>query len=226
MICCDIAWAYWLVPTISVRDLSQGIDRATANPSRGCSHMADHATKQTNAHSQGDLEMSDVRLLDEGEEDDFMAFGQSDLTSVLANPDFGRRRCTRIVNLFKVLSWQYAELVRLFPLLCSVSAGLGIESATSYRSGHIPFSTFQLQVWWIMHVVSEPSSSRTSTACSTEPNLPGPAGFAALAMVFLILFLVSALSSTGLKTDTGLGTDTDASNISGAATSSTMPNGV
>ena len=60
--------------------------------------MADHAAKQTNAHSQGDLEMSDVRLLDEGEEDDFMAFGQSDLTSVLANPDFGRRRCTRIVT--------------------------------------------------------------------------------------------------------------------------------
>ena len=56
--------------------------------------MADHGAKQTNAQSGGDVEMSDVRLLDEGEEDDFMVFGQSDLTSVLANPDFGRRRCT------------------------------------------------------------------------------------------------------------------------------------
>ena len=77
-----------------------------------------------------------------------------------------------------------------------------------------------------MHVVSEPSSKQTSTACSTEHVLPGPAGFAALATIFLILFLVSALSGTGLKTDTGLGTDTDATNISGTATSSTMPHGV
>lgn len=63
-------------------------------PSRGCSsnrHMADYAAKH-DPQPGGDVEMSDVRLLDEDEEDDFMAFGQSDLTSVLANPDFGRRR--------------------------------------------------------------------------------------------------------------------------------------
>lgn len=53
--------------------------------------MAEHASKQTVAHPRGDLEMSDIRLLDE-EDDDDLIFGQSNLTSVLANPDFGRRR--------------------------------------------------------------------------------------------------------------------------------------
>ena len=186
--------------------------------------MADQAAKQTNAQSRGDLEMSDVRLLDEGEEDDFMAFGQSDLTSVLANPDFGRRRCTRTPDPANPLA-QYAKLFRLFCYYV-LSAGLGTDSSTSYRSGHIPFSMFQLQVWQIIHVVSKPLSSRLSTGCSTEHVLAGPAGFATLALLFLILFLVSALSSTGLKTDTGLGTDTDASNISGHATVSAIPNGV
>ena len=51
--------------------------------------MADYAAKH-DPQPGGDVEMSDVRLLDEDEEDDFMAFGQSDL--ILANPDFGRRR--------------------------------------------------------------------------------------------------------------------------------------
>lgn len=55
--------------------------------------MADHAAKPADPTSRGDVEMSDVRLLDADDEDDFMAFGQSDLTSVLANPDFARRRC-------------------------------------------------------------------------------------------------------------------------------------
>lgn len=55
--------------------------------------MAEYAAKQTASQSRGDLEMSDIRLLDEGDDDDLI-FGQSNLTSVLANPDFGRRRCT------------------------------------------------------------------------------------------------------------------------------------
>ena len=42
-------------------------------------------------NGQTDVEMSDIRLLDE--EDDYnIPFGQSNLTSVLANPDFGRQR--------------------------------------------------------------------------------------------------------------------------------------
>lgn len=60
--------------------------------------MADHAAKPADSASRRDLEMSDVRLLDADDEDDFMAFGQSDLTSVLANPDFARRRCARTVS--------------------------------------------------------------------------------------------------------------------------------
>ena len=55
--------------------------------------MSDFAARQNEVQPQGDLEMSDVRLLDDDEEDLTMPFGQSNLTSVLANPDFGRRRC-------------------------------------------------------------------------------------------------------------------------------------
>ena len=48
-------------------------------------------------HQQGngrtDVEMSDIRLLDD-DEDYNIPFGQSNLTSVLANPDFGKRRLT------------------------------------------------------------------------------------------------------------------------------------
>ena len=45
---------------------------------------------QNNQPSNTEVEMSDVRLLEE--EDDTLPFGQSNLSSVLANPDFGRRR--------------------------------------------------------------------------------------------------------------------------------------
>ena len=53
--------------------------------------MAEHVTQQSVAQARGALEMSDIRLLDE-EDDDDLIFGQSNLTSVLANPDFRRRR--------------------------------------------------------------------------------------------------------------------------------------
>lgn len=47
--------------------------------------------RQQARNGQADVEMSDIRLLDE--EDDYtIPFGQSNLTSVLANPDFSRRR--------------------------------------------------------------------------------------------------------------------------------------
>ena len=49
-----------------------------------------------------------------------------------------------------------------------------------------------------------------------------PAGFAALALVFLILFLVSALSSSG-PASTGPGSDANAANISGFGPSLLVP---
>ncbi|KAL3136319.1 hypothetical protein ABBQ38_005583 [Trebouxia sp. C0009 RCD-2024] len=114
--------------------------------------MAEHASKQTVAHPRGDLEMSDIRLLDE-EDDDDLIFGQSNLTSVLANPDFGRRRpWDRFLNVLKE---------RPHPLF----------------------------------------------------NAPA-AGFAALALVFLILFLVSALSRS--TASLAPGSDTDAANNQGS----------
>ena len=53
--------------------------------------MTDYASVQSNQAVTADVEMSDVRLLEE-DDDDTLPFGQSNLTSVLANPDFGRRR--------------------------------------------------------------------------------------------------------------------------------------
>lgn len=54
--------------------------------------MSDYAMTQNNGDGGRDVEMSDVRLLDEDEMDDTLPFGQSNLNSVLANPDFARRR--------------------------------------------------------------------------------------------------------------------------------------
>ncbi|DBB05404.1 TPA: hypothetical protein ACH3X3_010619 [Trebouxia sp. C0006] len=54
--------------------------------------MSDYAMTRNNGDGGRDVEMSDVRLLDEDEMDDTLPFGQSNLTSVLANPDFARRR--------------------------------------------------------------------------------------------------------------------------------------
>lgn len=48
--------------------------------------------RQQARNGQSDVEMSDIRLLDEDEDDYSIPFGQSNLTSVLANPDFSRRR--------------------------------------------------------------------------------------------------------------------------------------
>ena len=181
--------------------------------------MADHAAKQTSAQSGGDLEMSDVRLLDE--EDDFMAFGQSDLTSVLANPDFGRRRCTRILTYVKVSRAACQAGQTFFVLvLCVCRPWDKLLNFVQER----PHPLFNVPAAGLVDQII--ICSRLSNGCSTEHALVGPAGCALLAMLFLILFLVSALSSTGLKTDTGLSTDTEASNISGTANISTTLNEV
>lgn len=70
--------------------------------------MSDYAMTQNNGDGGRDVEMSDVRLLDEDEMDDTLPFGQSNLTSVLANPDFARRRCcstyARMISCVAVLS--------------------------------------------------------------------------------------------------------------------------
>lgn len=55
--------------------------------------MSAYSPTRSNGHGGTDIEMSDVRLLDEDDMDDTLPFGQSNLTSVLANPDFVRRRC-------------------------------------------------------------------------------------------------------------------------------------
>ena len=55
--------------------------------------MTDSVLAQNREASvDADVEMSDLRLLEDDDDDDLMPFGQSNLTSVLANPDFGRRR--------------------------------------------------------------------------------------------------------------------------------------
>ena len=72
--------------------------------------MTEFAARQDAMQREGDLEMSDVRLLDGDEDDDTMPFGQSNLTSVLANPDFGRRRCPHSLYAVK----QYVCLRDLF----------------------------------------------------------------------------------------------------------------
>lgn len=165
--------------------------------------------------------MSDVRLLDEGEEDDFMAFGQSDLTSVLANPDFGRRRCTRILAHCRKFSCSMPSWSDCFRCNALCLQALGQTPQLLAGAATSPFQRSSCRCGSSTLSLS----SRIPTGCSTEYILAGPAGCALLAMLFLILFLVSALSSTGLKTDTGLSTDTDASNISGTATVSTILNG-
>lgn len=70
--------------------------------------MSDYAMSRNNGDGERDVEMSDVRLLDEDETDDTLPFGQSNLTSVLANPDFARRRCcsryAKLISCIAVLS--------------------------------------------------------------------------------------------------------------------------
>ena len=55
--------------------------------------MPDHASSDR-SREERDIELSDVRLLDEQGTDDSEIFSQSNLTSVLANPDFARKRCS------------------------------------------------------------------------------------------------------------------------------------
>lgn len=64
--------------------------------------MSAYSPTRSNGNGGTDIEMSDVRLLDEDDMDDTLPFGQSNQTSVLANPDFVRRRC---------LSLQFHDLV-------------------------------------------------------------------------------------------------------------------
>lgn len=119
--------------------------------------MSDYAMTQNNGDGGRDVEMSDVRLLDEDEMDDTLPFGQSNLTSVLANPDFARRRCcsryARVISCIAVLS--------LF-LCCVFFPGPGTDLSAIFTNDLIQCSTSQLQV----HLVTSTYASLLCTMLS------------------------------------------------------------
>lgn len=99
---------------------------------------------RNNGRGESNVEMSDVRLLDEDETDDTLPFGQSNLTSVLANPDFVRRRpWDRFVHflqerphpLFNFPTAGFAVLTLLFLILFLVSTLSAPKGDTVSRAG-------------------------------------------------------------------------------------------
>lgn len=106
--------------------------------------MTDYASVQSQQTATADIEMSDVRLLEE-DDDDNLPFGQSNLTSVLANPDFGRRRpLDRLLRtlqewphpLFNTSAAGFAALALVFLILLIITSSKHASNGLTGRDSN------------------------------------------------------------------------------------------